>query len=62
MNMNELADKLEALDEDAFASLMDLEYAHDDEPQQVKKMIIDALRFSDAHGLVASRPPLDSAD
>jgi hypothetical protein len=36
MTLKELADKLEALDEDAFVSLLQLEYTHDDEPGQVK--------------------------
>jgi hypothetical protein len=61
--MKELADALENIDEEAFASLL-LEYElnHDDGPKQVKMMIIDALRFSDQHGLRASPPPLDEAD
>jgi hypothetical protein len=63
MTLKELADALENIDEEAFASLL-LEYElnHDDGPKQVKMMIIDALRFSDQHGLRASRPPLDEAD
>ena len=55
MTLKEMADKL-------FASLLGLEYTHDDQPDQAKKMIIDALRFSDQHGLKAPRPPLDDAD
>jgi hypothetical protein len=62
MTLKELADKLESLDVDVFASLLGLEYTHDDQPDQAKKMIIDALRFSDQHGLKAPRPPLDDAD
>ena len=62
MTLKELGDKLESLDVDVFASLLGLEYTHDDQPDQAKKMIIDALRFSDQHGLKASRPPLDDAD
>ena len=62
MTLNELADKLETLDEDVFANLLGLEYTHDDRPAQAKRMIIDALRFSDQHGLKAPRPPLDDAD
>jgi hypothetical protein len=63
MTLKELADALEKVDEEAFASLLwDLELNHDDEPKQVKKMIIDALRFSDQRGLSAPRPPLDEAD
>jgi hypothetical protein len=42
--------------------LLEYELNHDDGPTQVKMMIIDALRFSDQHGLHASRPPLDEAD
>jgi hypothetical protein len=62
MTLKELADKLESLDVDLFSSLLGLEYTHDDQPEQAKKMIIDALRFSDRHGLKAPRPPLDDAD
>jgi hypothetical protein len=50
------------LDEDAFVSLLQLEYGHDDEPKQAKKIMIDALRFADAQGLKEPRPTLDSAD
>jgi hypothetical protein len=63
MTLKELADALENIDEEAFASLLlEFELNHDDGPKQVKMMIIDALRFSDQHGLRASRPPLDEAD
>jgi hypothetical protein len=63
MTLKELADALENIDEEAFASLLlEYELSHDDGPKQVKMMIIDALRFSDQHGLRASRPPLDEAD
>jgi hypothetical protein len=62
MTLKELADKLEVLDEDAFVSLLQLEYTHDGEPGQVKAMMIEALRFADANGMKAARPPLDSAD
>jgi hypothetical protein len=62
MTLTELADKLEALDVDAFVALLDLEETHDEEPERVKRMIVDALRFSAAHGLVAPRPRLDAAD
>jgi hypothetical protein len=63
MTLKELADALENIDEEAFASLLlEYEFNHDDGPKQVKMMIIDALRFSDQHGLRASRPPLDEAD
>jgi hypothetical protein len=62
MTFKELADKLEILDEDAFVSLLQLEYGHDDEPKQAKKIMIDALRFADAQGLKEPRPTLDSAD
>jgi len=63
MTLKELADALENIDEEAFASLL-LEYElnHDDGPKQVKMMIIDALRFSDQHGMRAARLPLDDAD
>jgi hypothetical protein len=51
------------IDEEAFASLLlEFELSHDDGPMQVKTMIIDALRFSDQHGMPVSRPPLDEAD
>jgi hypothetical protein len=59
MNLKELADRLEVLDEDAFVSLLQLEYG---EPGQVKAMMIDALRFANAHGMKAARPQLDTAD
>lgn len=62
MNPKELADKLEALDVDAFASLLQLDYSHDDAPGQAKKLIIDALRFSSQHGFNEPRPSLDEAD
>jgi hypothetical protein len=63
MTPKELADALEKIDEEVFASLLlEYELSHDDEPKQVKAMIIDALRFSDQHGLRAARPPLDEAD
>jgi hypothetical protein len=63
MTLKELADALEKVDEEAFASLLwELKLNHDDAPTQVKMMIIDALRFSDQHGLSASRPSLDDAD
>jgi len=63
MTPKELADALENIDEEAFASLLlEFELNHDDGPKQVKTMIIDALRFSDQHGLRTSRPPLDEAD
>jgi hypothetical protein len=62
MNPKQLADKLEALDVDAFASLLQLDYSHDDMPAQAKKLIVDALRFADQNGF--SEPPaaLDEAD
>jgi hypothetical protein len=63
MTPKELADALENIDDEAFASLLlEFELSHDDGPKQVKTMIIDALRFSDQHGMHASRPPLDEAD
>jgi hypothetical protein len=62
MTLKELADKFEILDVDAFVSLLQLEYTHDGEPGQVKAMMIDALRFADAHGMKAARPALDSDD
>ena len=42
--------------------LLEYELDHDDGPRQVKTMIVDALRFSDQHGMSTSRPPLDEAD
>ena len=63
MTLKELADALENIDEEAFASLLlELELSHDDGPIQVKTMMIDALRFADQHGMKAARPPLDEAD
>jgi hypothetical protein len=63
MTLKELADALERVDEEAFASmLLEYELDHDDGPRQVKTMIIDALRFSDQHGMSTSRSPLDEAD
>ncbi|HVX76216.1 MAG TPA: hypothetical protein VHB49_08820 [Bradyrhizobium sp.] len=63
MTLKELADALENIDEEAFASLLlEFELSHDDGPIQVKTMMIDALRFADQHGMPVSRPPLDEAD
>lgn len=63
MTLKELADALEKVDEEAFATmLLEYELDHDDGPKQVKTMIIDALRFSDQNGMSISRPPLDEAD
>jgi hypothetical protein len=62
MDPKELADKLEALDVDAFASLLQLDYTHDDAPREAKKLIIDALRLASQHGFREPRPPLDEAD
>jgi hypothetical protein len=62
MNPKELADKLESLDVDAFASLLQLDYSHDDVPGQAKRLIIDALRFASQHGFSEPRAPLDEAD
>jgi hypothetical protein len=63
MKLKELADALDKIDEEAFASLLlELELSHDDGARQVKKMVIDALRFADQHGMQQARPPLDDAD
>jgi hypothetical protein len=63
MTLKELADALENIDEEAFASLLlEFELNHDDGPKQVKAMIVDALRFSDRHGMRTPSPPLDEAD
>ena len=62
MTPRELADRLTALDEDAFVAALQLEYTHDDEPGRVKAMMIDALRLADVHGMKAPQPPLDQAD
>jgi hypothetical protein len=63
MTLKELADALEKVDEEAFASmLLEYELSHDDGPKQVKAMIIAALRFSDQNGMRTPRPPLDEAD
>ncbi|HEX3337887.1 MAG TPA: hypothetical protein VHT68_01790 [Pseudolabrys sp.] len=51
MTLKELADKLESLDVNVFANILGLEYTHDEQPEQAKKMIIDALRFSEENGL-----------
>ena len=62
MTLKELADALENIDEEAFASLLlELELSHDDGPRRVKAMIVDALRFSDQHGMRISSLPLDEA-
>lgn len=63
MTPRELAEALEKIDEEAFASiLIEYELNHDAGPSEVKRMIIDALRYSDQHGMQAPRPPLDEAD
>ena len=62
MDSKELADKLEALDVESFASLLQLDYTHDDRPREAKQLIIDALRFASQHGFSEPRPPLDEAD
>lgn len=62
MTLKELADRMEALDEDVFAGMLGFEYTHDDAPEQVKRMIVDALRFSNQHGLAPPRTYLDEAD
>jgi hypothetical protein len=63
MTPNELANALEKIDEEAFASmLLEYELDHDDGPEIIKTMIIGALRFADAHGFRVARPPLDEAD
>jgi hypothetical protein len=62
MTLKELTDKLETLDVNVFANILGLEYTHDEQPEQAKKMIIDALRSSEQHGLKARRPQLDDAD
>ena len=63
MTPKELADALEKIDEEAFATmLIEYELTHDSGPSEVKRMIIDALRFSDRNGWQPQRPPLDDAD
>jgi hypothetical protein len=62
MTLKELAEKLAALDEDVFVAALQLEYTHDDEPGEVKAMMIDALRFAEAHGMKTAQAPRDSAD
>ena len=62
MDSKELADKLEALHVESIASLLQLDYTHDDTPRQAKQLIIDALRFASQHGFSEPRPPLDEAD
>ena len=62
MDPKELADKLEALDVELFASLLRFDYTHDDAPGQAKKLIIDALRFASQHRFSEPCPPLDGAD
>jgi hypothetical protein len=62
MDPKKLADKLEALDVESFASLLGLDYTHDDAPGQAKRLIIDALRFASQHGFSEPRPSLDEAD
>ena len=62
MRFPELADKREALDVDAFAAALDLEETLDEKPEHVKRMIVDALRFSATHGLCGPTSRLDAAD
>ena len=62
MTLTELADRLEPLDEDAFASLLNFETSHDDVPRQAKQMLIAALRFSHENGLTLPSAHLDAAD
>lgn len=63
MTLKELADALEKIDEEAFATLLlEFELSHDDGPRQVKRMMIDALRFADQHGMQEAPRPLDEAD
>ncbi len=62
MDPKELADKLEALDVEAFASLLQLEYSHNNAPRQAKKLIVDALRFAGQYGFNEPCPRLDEAD
>jgi hypothetical protein len=63
MTPRQLADALEKVDEEAFASmLLEYELDHDDGPRQVKTMIIDALRLADEQGMGRAQPPLDEAD
>ncbi|WP_371424872.1 hypothetical protein [Tardiphaga sp.] len=40
--LKELTKRNEALDEGIFVSMLGLEYAHNDEPAQVKRMIVAA--------------------
>ena len=62
MTLKELADKLESLDVNVFANILGLEYTHGEQPEQAKKMIINALRFSEKNGLRAQRQQPDDAD
>jgi hypothetical protein len=62
MDPEQLADRLEALDVEQFASLLRFDYSHDDAPRQAKTLIIDALRFAGRHGFGEPRPALDDAD
>lgn len=62
MDPIELADRLEALDGDSFASLLRMVCTHDDAPAQAKKLIIDALRFASQHGFSEARAAFDDAD
>jgi hypothetical protein len=62
MTSKELADKLESLDVNVFANILGLEYTHDEQPEQAKKMLIDALRFSEKNGFKAQHAQLDDAD
>ena len=62
MTSKELADKLESLDANVFANILGLEYTHDEQPEQAKKMLIDALRFSEKNGFKAQHAQLDDAD
>ena len=62
MTLKELADKLESLDVNVLANILGLEYTHDEQPEQAKRMIIDALRFSEKNGFKAQHAQLDDAD
>ena len=62
MTLKEMkADKIEALDEDVLVPLLlQLEYITDDEPGQVKTMMIGPPALRETHGTKTARPSLDS--
>jgi hypothetical protein len=55
LDANQIADQIEAADVEAFAWLLDLEFTHDDEPQEAKDLIVLALRAYPSKAVAAER-------